>query len=874
MVTLSVPAGVGAAVGKYGGLVPEVIAHRTDISLDSELVGAIYKLRLRYSPQLVLYNPYNCRLLVTPTSPGPPPVNSFQMTRGYQAFGGDAITVEVDGKVVATDVVLNQAGRHLLQSAPGQCDWLEPGETRVFGQVANARTILTTNTHPVTWPPLEKYTSSSTANAITFSGNFPGTNPPIPKSLTSSHLVSPDKAQWCYLPISTTLVTHPPLPVVPPSLVDTLIYENGPDWDGKDAVSRLPVAGTAVVKVSWAASYNSQFSGGAGDTYVLPESKWPYGFDGQRIFNISGPSVRRTGSWPSNITLSSLESNPRILTGFCIRKKGISSSSSTYTNGPAVIPLFHGNAPYFTPFDNLQSCAWAELFLNEFGKSFTSSSEVNVSASMDSQGREHLETSFGELSVGVGGSPTRHVLRDVPNQPLVSLGQFMHMPTLVFANANSGVTDYFKFGMRDTGSMFIGGSLANPFIPTQQNLADGDATRTNVIYDDSFLANDTLFDRFFFSTVPPASPNSNKPQQWTKFNSDVSGASASTTELPPALPNSRIKPYKNGTALTLGDLSVATVVNDLRDFDKAAANLMLEGAFNVNSTSVNAWKALLSSLSGNDMGVFMSASRAVGSITSASLKNPIPRFWSSSSTGDVNGPWDGNRALTDTQINDLATCIVEQVKKRGPFLSLSDFLNRRLGDVNTLGPLARAGCLQSAIDNTSINDSVKGMGIGATVSATGTGMALSDTPNQIRPVIDDNLRDGSDYGGVPLHSTVGMPGYLMQQDIVQAFSPAMTVRSDTFVVRAYGESLNPASGAVEAKAWAEAVVQRVPEYVDQSDSALTAANVYGSNLGNATPPYNGTNLTSAPVPIVNTLNLSLGRRFKVVGFRWLSLNEL
>ena len=36
------------------------------------------------------------------------------------------------------------------------------------------------------------------------------------------------------------------------------------------------------------------------------------------------------------------------------------------------------------------------------------------------------------------------------------------------------------------------------------------------------------------------------------------------------------------------------------------------------------------------------------------------------------------RSLSDAQVTDLAKQIVQQVKVRGPFLNMADFLNRRL----------------------------------------------------------------------------------------------------------------------------------------------------------------------------------------------------
>ena len=117
---------------------------------------------------------------------------------------------------------------------------------------------------------------------------------------------------------------------------------------------------------------------------------------------------------------------------------------------------------------------------------------------------------------------------------------------------------------------------------------------------------------------------------------------------------------------------------------------MVDGAFNVNSTSVDAWAALLRSVSGQEL------LRPDGS--TKEFGNPFGTigYAVDESTSGTDGAWIGLRDLTDEQIEDLAGAIVEEVKDRGPFLSLADFINRR--------PSAEEdghktlGALQSAID--------------------------------------------------------------------------------------------------------------------------------------------------------------------------------
>jgi hypothetical protein len=71
----------------------------------------------------------------------------------------------------------------------------------------------------------------------------------------------------------------------------------------------------------------------------------------------------------------------------------------------------------------------------------------------------------------------------------------------------------------------------------------------------------------------------------------------------------------------------------------------------------------------------------------------------------------------------------------------------------------------------------------------------------------------------------------------------LTSRSDTFLVRAYGDSQNPVTGAIQGRAWCEATVQRVPETLDPSDDQITPT-------GN------------------------FGRKFKITSFRWLTSDDI
>jgi hypothetical protein len=77
----------------------------------------------------------------------------------------------------------------------------------------------------------------------------------------------------------------------------------------------------------------------------------------------------------------------------------------------------------------------------------------------------------------------------------------------------------------------------------------------------------------------------------------------------------------------------------------------------------------------------------------------------------------------------------------------------------------------------------------------------------------------------------------------------VAVRGDTFIIRGYGEARDATGKNVLASAWCEAVVQRVPDYLDPGDEAYAAE------------PK-------------SAINLTMGRRFELIAFRFLSTGEV
>ena len=323
----------------------------------------------------------------------------------------------------------------------------------------------------------------------------------------------------------------------------------------------------------------------------------------------------------------------------------------------------------------------------------------------------------------------------------------------------------------------------------------------HVIYDLSFNLNHQLYDDYFLTALSGSDLES--------FLSDP---------LANPLPNSRLKLLgNNGSELTTDDLG----------FHKGGKYLVVDGAFNVNSTSVKAWKAVLSATQNSGTGEYVFPRvlhTGVGAYKTG--ENPLSEE-----------ALAGYRELSESDIEELAEKIVVQVKKRGPFLSMSDFVNRRLVKDET----GLMGALQAAIDDTQINEAFRDSH-GIDRSAIGS-WGVSGP--------EFNISDGSQLTQEHKADSklAGLPGYLTQADLLQSIGGTLTARSDCFMIRTYGEVKN-AQGIVVAKAWCEAIVQRTPE------------------------PINPVSKTHRLNPKIDTDKPDFGRKFRIVSFRWLSKDEI
>jgi hypothetical protein len=277
--------------------------------------------------------------------------------------------------------------------------------------------------------------------------------------------------------------------------------------------------------------------------------------------------------------------------------------------------------------------------------------------------------------------------------------------------------------------------------------------------------------------------------------------------------------------------------------DKIAAHLMVEGAFNINSTSVEAWKVFFSSLKGKPVAYLDGGKTPKESSTTGTPVSGLTLPVATPLTADINDSkspaeqWLGTRELTDEEVNQLAQAMVTQVRTRGPFLSLSEFVNRRLDATASLTDpkdnLAVMGALQAALDDPDVD------------------INRNFREDPLRYLDDETSALDFEFDAAAKGPVAyGSAAYIDQADILRHLGSQMTTRGDTFVIRTYGDSLD-ANGKVVARAWCEAIVQRTPAYLDTSDDAHLKS-----------------------VDLQSDTNKRFGRKFVITGFRWMTQDEI
>lgn len=537
------------------------------------------------------------------------------------------------------------------------------------------------------------------------------------------------------------------------------------------------------------------------------ERQWPYyEHRGELIAKNSTPFAQTMEAISENrvpaVSLAAVNRRRQPFAAFVIETRTANESKA-----PVPAFLHTGNARLSSRLgDSLPVLAYERLEYSLEPISGWDSDLIQATLPGDPAGAHHGYIGSGR---GPATGRTHMTSHSIPAVPPVSLAAFRHAGTGDgSATLRATYWDFNSSPNPPYADSAVGNSYAHPLLRPDQS-RDGDE------YDHSFLVNEALWDDWFLSSLSPRTRG--------MFGEDqpIDEVWREAVEGGKSLLNLRMRPHLGGrTAEEIEkELLDPRTGIDTRAFEVIGAHLMIDGPFNVNSTSVEAWASFLASTRGAEIerigGPAETAEGTLFSRTERVVAGAVD------DGGGLEAHYGGFRDLSDEQIRELAVEVVAEVRKRGPFLNLAEFVNRRLADDPAL---ALSGALQTAIDRSGLNDEV------AAAATTGQAAPLgARVPN----------RDAA-----TLSTAAGAPGWLMQGDILDPLGPFITVRGDTFVVRGYGEARD-AGGGIRARAWCEAVVQRFPEFLDPSDRAETW------------PPQ-------AP------LNNRFGRRFKMVSFRWIS----
>jgi len=309
-----------------------------------------------------------------------------------------------------------------------------------------------------------------------------------------------------------------------------------------------------------------------------------------------------------------------------------------------------------------------------------------------------------------------------------------------------------------------------------------------------------------------------------------------------------------------------------------AAYSLQKGSFNINCTDADTWGRFLRGVIGDLEVDFTDGTTDTrsGYLGFPSSSSPTPIVGSGNRQ-----TWSGwSRLVLDGQINNLANNLALEVKKRGPFMSVSDFINRKVAgdtngdgvvDYNDITDQHYKGAIQAAVDTMDLNDKVEQE-------------VYLDVLDPLESPPSPNYSDtnyfattlGVGAAGTTAHyydsdtnsavmngmkSTSGIAGSITQANVLRAMAPRLSARSDTFRIRAYGE-VRDGSDNIVAMAMCEAVVQRLPEYVDPDTN------------GEYNEPWDEYDPDAPENETLNATNQKYGRRFEIRSFRWLDESEI
>lgn len=447
---------------------------------------------------------------------------------------------------------------------------------------------------------------------------------------------------------------------------------------------------------------------------------------------------------------------------------------------------------------------------------------------IDPSNRGYIVTGFTQAD-----GLSRCMIVELPLRPLASLAELTHWD----ARFENCVPPY--------AMNIVANSDASPLLPPDKVVNTRDANlKENLQYDDSYCTNHLLFDDWFLSSITPLPGNFGATARTQKqtYSDFLTGAAP--------LANRAYRPIRADAAANNPNDLFAKHIEPVDAWKTIASRLEVDGMFNVNSTSVPAWRALLGHARGQRVAHIRGSSGNWSTGLSGASDHVWSRFGIAADT-EAGKPgtsgafpeateFSGYRTVDEKFLDAMAEEVVAQVRARGPFLSLAEFVNRQLSS----GDLALAGTIQAALNKISEKNTPDPFRV--LKDRNFSKVAVADPPNPANAQYDEEFQFRAAAVG---HSSYGMPGWTRQADILRPLAPILSARDDTFTIRSYGDARDK-SGKIIARSWCEATVRRTRDFVDPTEAA---------------------EITTAPT---RPANQRFGRRFEIVAFRWLSPEEL
>ena len=456
----------------------------------------VYNIRVQYYPLIVIQNPYSVALTIS---------NNLTYSITKNALGSTQVSLTCSNPAtMAYETVSNSTYKYVTNTTNA-----DGSITTTTNSAAN---YTGTNLFPVA--------TNSTASTGSFN-LYQGGYYPMYQSISNITTLQPGEIRAFGLngtPVSTnTMGGACGFPILSStSTVSIDNYQYCPihqvGWVGttnRNSIVTVSINGLGV------AGYNVSrwYPNGA-------LNKWPgsvgggsYGDATPIVLQASGSGAATASANPTNLgTIGNMyDNNTTIrLLGCFERLKGIySDGSANFINSSTNVPMMIGNSVSFNAGRSGGKAAFgggvSGVTTEVYAVALNSVTPANGFFSDTTDANGHLVTQWGVLGVGstnaTYSNPQRLVLRDIPIAPMTSLGQFQHFEDW---NYNKLYVAY-SFPAMSIGGGFGGVDVcgSTPASFAYNTYFWGNSGGGRMMYDYSYLANEALFDTYFFSTVPP-----------------------------------------------------------------------------------------------------------------------------------------------------------------------------------------------------------------------------------------------------------------------------------------------------------------------------------------------------------------------------------